>query len=111
MAVAIVFGGDALKNSCVGAVEQRPPSGDDLARRSEARVVQETAIELSDEEVVEVVIDPMLCCRPGHGRGCCSHWRCCRQRALVTTLRSYHRAAPLRRRCRTYMSDRVWTAF
>ena len=56
MTVAIVVGDDALKNSFVGAVEQRPPSGEDLARRSEARVVQETAIELRDEEVVEVVI-------------------------------------------------------
>ena len=32
------------------------PSGEDLARRSEARIVQETAIELRDEEVVGVVI-------------------------------------------------------
>ena len=56
MTVAIVVGDDALKNSFVGAVEQRPPSCEDLARRSEARVVQETAIELRDEEVVEVVI-------------------------------------------------------
>ena len=38
------------------AVEQRPPSGKDIARRSEARVVQETAIELREEEVVEVEI-------------------------------------------------------
>ena len=56
MTVAIVVGDDALKNSFAGAVEQRLPSGEDLARRSEARVVQETAIELRDEEVVEVVI-------------------------------------------------------
>ena len=33
-----------------------PPSDEDLARRSKARIVQETAIELRDEEVVEVVI-------------------------------------------------------
>ena len=56
MAAVIVVGDDALKNSFAGAVEQRPPSGEDLARRSEARIVQEMAIELRDEEVVEVVI-------------------------------------------------------
>ena len=56
MTVAIVVSDDALKNSFVGAVEQRPSSGEDLARRSEARVVQKTAIELRDEEAVEVVI-------------------------------------------------------
>ena len=56
MTVAIIVGGDVLKNSFAGAVEQRPASGEDLARRSEARIVQETAIELRDEEVVEVVI-------------------------------------------------------
>ena len=49
MTVAIVFGDDALKNSFAGAVEQRPPSGEDLARRSEARIVQETAIGLRNE--------------------------------------------------------------
>ena len=56
MTVAIVVGDDALKNSFAGAVLQRPPSGEDLARRSEARIVQEMPIELSDGEVVEVVI-------------------------------------------------------
>ena len=56
MTVAIVVGDDALKNSFAGAVEQRPSSGEDPARRSEARIVEETAIELRDEEVVEVVI-------------------------------------------------------
>ena len=56
MTVAIVVGDDALKNYFAGAVEQRPPSGEDLAKRSEARIVQDTAIELRDEEVVEVVI-------------------------------------------------------
>ena len=56
MTVAIVVREDALKNSFDGAVGQRPPSDEDLARRSEARIVQETAIELRDEEVVEVVI-------------------------------------------------------
>ena len=56
MTVAIVVGEDAPKNSFAGAVEQRPPSGEDLARRSEARIVQETAIELRDEEVVELVV-------------------------------------------------------
>ena len=56
MTVAIVVGDDALKNSFAGAVEQRPPSGEDFARRSEARIIQEMAIELRDEEVVEVVI-------------------------------------------------------
>ena len=56
MTVVIVVGDDALKNSFAGAVEQRLLSGEDLARRSEARIVQETAIELRDEEVVEVVI-------------------------------------------------------
>ena len=56
MTVAIVVGDDALKNSFAGAVEQRPPSGEDLARCSETRVVQETAIKLRDEEVVEVII-------------------------------------------------------
>ena len=56
MTVVIVVGDDALKNSFAGAVEQRPPSGEDLARRGEARIVQETAIELKDEEVVEVAI-------------------------------------------------------
>ena len=45
-----------LKNSFAGAVEQRPPSAEDLARRSEARAVQKTAIELRDEEAVEAVI-------------------------------------------------------
>ena len=33
-----------------------PPSDEDLARRNKERVVQETAIELRNEEVVEVVI-------------------------------------------------------
>ena len=33
-----------------------PSSGEGLARRSETRIVQETAIELRDEEVVEVGI-------------------------------------------------------
>ena len=47
---------DALKNFFSWAVEQYPPSGEGFARRSEARVVQETAIELRDEEVVEAVI-------------------------------------------------------
>ena len=56
MTIAIVVGDDALKNSFADAVEQRPLSGEDLARRSEARVVQETAIKLRDEEVVEVEI-------------------------------------------------------
>ena len=56
MTVAIVVVDDALKNSFAGGVEQRPPSGKNLARCSEARIVQETAIELRDEEVVEVVI-------------------------------------------------------
>ena len=56
MTVAIVVGDNTLKNSFADAVEQDPSSGEDLARRSEARVVQETAIELRDEEVVEVVI-------------------------------------------------------
>ena len=55
MTVAIVVGDDALKNSFTGAVEQRPPSGEDLARHSEGRTVQETANELRDEEVVELV--------------------------------------------------------
>ena len=36
MTVAIVVGGDALKNSFASAVEQRPPSGVDFAKRSEA---------------------------------------------------------------------------
>ena len=44
MTVAIVFGDDALTNSFAGAVEQRPTSGEDLARCSEARVVQETRL-------------------------------------------------------------------
>ena len=49
MTVAIVVGDDTLKNYFAGAVEQRPPpSGEDLARRSEARIVQETAIELRE---------------------------------------------------------------
>ena len=39
MTVAIVVGDDALKNSFDGAVEQRPPNGEDLVRRSEARIV------------------------------------------------------------------------
>ena len=56
MTVDIVVGDDGLKNSFAGAVEQPPPSGEDLERRSEARVFQETAIELRDEEIVEVVI-------------------------------------------------------
>ena len=56
MTIAIVVGDDALKNSFAGAVVQRPPSDEDLARNSEARIVQETAIEFRDEEVVEVVI-------------------------------------------------------
>ena len=56
MTVFIVVGDDAMKNSFAGAVEQPPPSGEDLARRNEALIVQETAVELSDEEVVEVVI-------------------------------------------------------
>ena len=56
MTVAIVVGDDALKNSYSGAIKQRPPSDEDLARRSEAHIVQETANELRDEEVVEVVI-------------------------------------------------------
>ena len=56
MTVVIVVDDDALKNSFAGAVEQRLPKGDDFERRSEARIVQETAIELRDEEVVEVVI-------------------------------------------------------
>ena len=56
MIVAIVVGDDALKNSFAGAVKQCPPSGENLAGRSEARIVQETAIELRDEEVVKVVI-------------------------------------------------------
>ena len=56
MTVAIVVGDDALTNSFAGAVEQRLPSGDDFARRGEARIVQETPIELKGEEVVEVVI-------------------------------------------------------
>ena len=34
MTVAIVVGDDALKNSFAGAVKKRPPSGEDLARRS-----------------------------------------------------------------------------
>ena len=55
MTVAIVVGDDALKNSFAGAVEQRPPRGENLARRSEARIFQETAAEFRDEEVVEVV--------------------------------------------------------
>ena len=56
MTGTIVVGDDALKNSFAGVVEQRGPSGEDLERRNEARIVQETAIELRDEEVVEVVI-------------------------------------------------------
>ena len=56
MTVAILFGDDALKNYFAGAIEQRPLSGENLAKCSEARLVQETAIELRDEEVVEVVI-------------------------------------------------------
>ena len=56
MTVAIVVGDDILKIPFAGAVEQRPPSDEDLARRSEGRVVQETEIEFRDEEVVEVVI-------------------------------------------------------
>ena len=54
--VAIVVGKDVLKNSFADAVEQRPPSGEDLARRSEARIVQETATSVRNEEVVEVVV-------------------------------------------------------
>ena len=56
MTVAIVIGDDALKISFAGAVEQRLPNGEDLSRRGEERIVQETPIELRDEEVVEVVI-------------------------------------------------------
>ena len=56
MTVAIVVGDDALNNFFADTVEQRPPSGEDFARRSEARIAQETAIELRDMEVVEVVI-------------------------------------------------------
>ena len=56
MAVAIVVGNDALKNSFAGAVQQRPRSVEDLARRSDARIVQKTGVELRDEEVVKVVI-------------------------------------------------------
>ena len=56
MTVAIVVGDDALRNSFAGAVAQRSPKGEDLVRRSEARIVQETAIELRDEQVVEVVV-------------------------------------------------------
>ena len=56
MTVATVVGDDALKNSFTGAVEQRPPSGEDFARRSEARIVLEAAVELRDKEVGEVVI-------------------------------------------------------
>ena len=56
MTGAIVVGDDALENSLAGAVEQRPPSGEDFARRSESRIVQETEIRLRNEEVVEVVI-------------------------------------------------------
>ena len=56
MTVAIVFGDGVLNNSFAGAVEQRLPSGEDLARRGEARIVQETPIELRDEAFVEVVI-------------------------------------------------------
>ena len=56
MTVAIVVGDDALRNSFAGAVAQHSPKGEDNVRRSEARIVQETAIELRDEEVVEVVI-------------------------------------------------------
>ena len=39
MTVAIVVGDNTLKNSLTDAVEQDLSSGDDLARRSEARVV------------------------------------------------------------------------
>ena len=56
MTIAIVGGDDALKNFFAGAIEQCPPSGENLARCCEACIVQETAIELRDEEVVEVVI-------------------------------------------------------
>ena len=56
MTVVVVVGDDAPKNSFAGAVEQRPPSVENLEKRSEARIVQETAIELRDEKVVEVVI-------------------------------------------------------
>ena len=56
MIVATVVGGDAIIFFFAGAVEQHPPSGENFARRSEARIVQETAIELRDEEVVEVVM-------------------------------------------------------
>ena len=56
MTVAIVVGDDALKNFFAGAVEQCPRSGGDPARRSEARVVQEMAVELMDEKFVEVAI-------------------------------------------------------
>ena len=56
MTVTIVVGDDTLKNSFADAIEQRLPNGEDIARRSEACIVQETAVELRDEEVVEVVI-------------------------------------------------------
>ena len=56
MTVAIVVGDDAVRNSFASAVEQRLPSGEDLARSGDARTVQETAIELKDEEVVKIVI-------------------------------------------------------
>ena len=56
MIIAITVGDDALNNSFSGAVEQRPSSGEDLARRGEARIGQETMIELRDEQVVKVVI-------------------------------------------------------
>ena len=56
MTFAIVVGDDALKNSFASVVEKHPPSVEDLARRSKVRIVQETSIELRDEEVVEVMI-------------------------------------------------------
>ena len=56
MTAAEVVGDYAQKDSFAGAVEQRPPSEEVLARRSEVRIVQKTAIELRDEEVVELVI-------------------------------------------------------
>ena len=56
MTVDIVVRDDAVRNSFAGAVEQRLPSGEDLVRSGEARIVQEMPIELRDEEVVGVVI-------------------------------------------------------
>ena len=40
MTVAMLVGDDALKNYFVGAVEQRPYSDENFARRSEARVIR-----------------------------------------------------------------------